>query len=182
MISRVVGEKVDKKCQALLLPPGSVAGLPPLGPAAGTPGAGLLGMAGLPPLKPGAGAGTASCLVGGGGKGQCRHTPQLHRSLLGKTPTRSLAGSARSHPYRAFAGQPAGQQSSGVLMAGTPGQQPQLVLLPPALMAQQMAAVAGGMGLALQQTPQGLQMVQRPLDSQGGAAGQQGASPPNGAQ
>ena len=68
-----------------------------------------------------------------------------------------------------------------MLMSGTPGQQ--VVLLPPALMAQQMAAAAGGMSLALQQTPQGLQMVQRPLDGQPTAtAGQQGASPPAAAQ
>jgi hypothetical protein len=127
MISRVVGEKVEKKCQALLLPPAAVASLPPLAPAAGTPGAGLLGMAALPALKP---------------------------------------------------GQAGGQPGGGMLMSGTPGQQ--VVLLPPALMAQQMAAVAGGMGLALQQTPQGLQMVQRPLDGQQG--GQQGTSPPAAAQ
>lgn len=65
-----------------------------------------------------------------------------------------------------------------MLMSGTPGQQ--VVLLPPALMAQQMAAAAGGMSLALQQTPQGLQMVQRPVDGQPG--GQQGTSPPGAAQ
>lgn len=53
MISRVVGDKVEKKCQALLLPPSALASLPPLPPAAGTPGAGLLGMAALPALKPG---------------------------------------------------------------------------------------------------------------------------------
>ena len=74
--------------------------------------------------------------------------------------------------------------------AGTPGQH--LLLLPPALMAQQLAAVSGGMALSLQQTPQGLQMVQRPAEqpgSGGASAGvlpaalqQQGASPPNGAQ
>ena len=55
MISRVVGEKVEKKCQALLLPPATLASLPPLPPASGTPGAGLLGMTALPALKPGEG-------------------------------------------------------------------------------------------------------------------------------
>ena len=104
------------------------------------------------------------------------------------THTQPGANQATNHGCNLFAdimcaGQAAGQPGSGgMLMSGTPGQQ-QVVLLPPALMAQQMAAAAGGMGLALQQTPQGLQMVQRPLDGQAGAAaGQQGASPPAAAQ
>ncbi|KAL4441453.1 hypothetical protein ABPG77_001957 [Micractinium sp. CCAP 211/92] len=110
MISRVIGEKVDKKAaaaqqaQQLLLPP-----LPP--PAGGTPGAGaapgglpaaMLGALGLPQLKP--------------------------------------------------AGQPGGMLMAA---AGTPGQQPQLVLLPPTLLPQQLAA--SGQQVALMQTSQGLQ-------------------------
>jgi hypothetical protein len=50
------------------------------------------------------------------------------------------------------------------MAAATPGQQPQLVLLPQALMAQQLAAASQQLGRAvtLQQTTQGLQAVLKP--------------------
>ncbi len=111
------------------------------------------------------------------------------QKAVNSQPTRlnAAASAHRQHadwhrlPCTAVAGPAAGQPGGGMLMSGTPGQQ--VVLLPPALMAQQMAAAAGGMGLALQQTPQGLQMVQRTLDGQpAAAAGQQGASSPAAAQ
>lgn len=99
--------------------------------------------------------------------------PAAHAGHLA-SPTGAHCSGALPVAAVPSAGQAAGQPgSSGALLSGTPGQQ--VVLLPPALMAQQMAAAAGGMGLALQHTPQGLQMVQRPLDGQ---TGQQGASPP----
>lgn len=67
-----------------------------------------------------------------------------------------------------------------------PGQ-PQLVLLPPALMAQQLAAAgqtanALGMAMTLQQTPQGFQAVYKSMDPQqaGAAAAPAAAGAPAG--
>ena len=48
--------------------------------------------------------------------------------------------------------------------AGTPGQHPQLVLLPPALLPQQLAA--SGQQVALMQTSQGLQAFVKPAAQQ----------------
>ena len=106
----------------------------------------------------------------------------------GGTPLPGMAGTPLALPLALQQLRPGsgGQPGAGMLMAaaGTPGQASQLMLLPQALMQQQMQQL-GGMGLALQQTPQGLQLMQRALEHAAPApapAAQQDTSPASDAQ
>lgn len=164
MISKVIRDKVDKKAAALQAPPPLP--LPPGLPSGATPApAGLLGMAALPPgLMPG-----APRLLGGrmrpaGSAALGLLHAEEHRKRMWRCCVLCVAHRTHCcHPQRSScaAGQ-AGQPGMFMAAAGTPGQQPQLVLLPQALMAQQLAG-----GYALQQTPTGLQMVQRAAQPDG---------------